>query len=281
MKELDKVVNPSFFVHNSNGDLVKRILYTGARSGIAYNVIKRFKNDLNYHIYVTVFNNSELKAVSKLYSNWSNIECLKIDVTNNDDLKQLEKLDIDILVSNAAIGEGGSICEIPIDRIRNNFEVNVFANINIIQLIIKKMIKKNSGRIIIMSSLAGIMPIPFIGSYCATKASLIKIGECLRKEVKILNKNIDIILIEPGLYKTGFNKLMFDNKEQLLKIGYFKNEINRIKSYENVLLYFEKEQLDSIGKKVYNAITDVNPKRVYKAPFSQAIFAKMYMLFFE
>lgn len=257
------------------------ILYTGARSGIAYSVIKKFKNDKKYFLYLGVHTDNELKRVKKLYNDYNNVKCLKLDITNKEDLKQIEKLDIDILVSNAAIGYGGSICDIEIDKMKENFEVNVFSNVNLIQIVLKKMIKKNKGKIIIMSSLAGLIPISFLGSYCATKASLIKIGECLKKEIKMLNKNIDIVLIEPGLYKTGFNKYMFDNKDTLLEQGYFNEIINYIKLKDNLILLFEKKSLNSISNKIYKSIIDTKPKFIYRAPFLQVFFAKLYMLFFE
>ena len=55
---------------------MKTILYTGASSGIAKEVIKKLKND--YFIYVTVHNEKQLELVSKKYQNESNIKCLKL-----------------------------------------------------------------------------------------------------------------------------------------------------------------------------------------------------------
>ncbi len=85
------------------------------------------------------------------------------------------------------------------------------------------MIKKKSGKIIVISSLAGIYPVSFIGSYSSSKAALIKITETLRREVKLIDKNIKFCLIEPGFYYTGFNQVMFDEAYDTLDI-YFKNK---------------------------------------------------------
>ncbi len=105
---------------------MKTILFTGARSGIQAAVIDRLKKK-DYHIYLTVHNEKQLEMVKKYYAEDKSITCLKLDVTKREDLKQLERLDIDILVSNAAIGEGGSIAEIPMSLVRSNFETNVFS----------------------------------------------------------------------------------------------------------------------------------------------------------
>lgn len=58
------------------------------------------------------------------------------------------------------------------------------------------MLKNQNGKIIIISSLAGIIPIEFLGSYCATKASIIMLAKVLQKELKIVNPNIKIKIIE-------------------------------------------------------------------------------------
>ena len=130
-----------------------------------------------------------------------------------------------------------------------------------------------------LSSLAGLVPIPFIGSYCATKASIIKIVETLRMEVHMLNKNIDFILIEPGFYKTGFNRIMFDNKYEN-QDTLFKKEIETIRKRENFLLtYIAKRELSNIANKIVKAVIKENPKKVYKCPFIEAVFAKIYLLF--
>ena len=66
--------------NTNNGDVMKKILITGARSGIISEVIDRIKN--KYYIYVTVKNDKQLEIVKEKYKNFNNIECLKLDVTD-------------------------------------------------------------------------------------------------------------------------------------------------------------------------------------------------------
>lgn len=241
-------------------------------------IIKQIKHD--YFIYVTTHTDKELKNIKELYKNDKNIKCFKLDITDKLDRNKLINLDIDILISNAAIGIGGSIINMNIDDIRYNHEVNVFSNIEVIQIVLKNMLKKDKGKIIIMGSLAGIIPISFLGSYCSTKASLIKISECLKKELNILNSNIKISLIEPGLYHTGFNNIMFDNKYDTNFDNLFKEELEIIRKKENILLtLLEKRNLNSIVKKIKKSLEE--DKFIYRAPLSQVIGAKLYNLFME
>ena len=135
-----------FLVNIKSGDKMKTILMTGARSGIAADVIKKIKTK-NYKIYVAVHTDTQCKRIKKIYKNDKNIYCIKLDVTDKENIKKLNKIDVDILISSAAIGDGGSISEIKMDKVRENFEVNMFSNFEIVQIVIKNMIKKDSGKI--------------------------------------------------------------------------------------------------------------------------------------
>ncbi|MEG0025693.1 MAG: SDR family NAD(P)-dependent oxidoreductase [Bacilli bacterium] len=258
---------------------MKKILYTGASSGIARKVIKKLKRE--YYIYVSVHTKKQLELISKYYYQEKNIECIKLDITNKDDIKKINNLDIDILINNAAIGIGGSISEINMNKVRENFETNVFSSFTIVQIVLKQMIKKGRGRIIIMGSLAAIIPIKFLGVYCATKASIQKLTLTLQKEIKLINKKINIILIEPGLYKTGFNQVMLDNKYDFMeKTSYFNNELELIRKKETLFFkLLEHNKLNSIVNKIILAVKEKRPKGIYRAPITQVIGSKLYQLF--
>jgi short-subunit dehydrogenase len=195
----------------------------------------------------------------------------------------LQRLDIDILICNAAIGESGSMLEIPMDKVRNNFEVNVFSTFRVVQIIASKMLSKNTGKIILMSSLYGIMPIKFLGPYSASKASVIKMADAMRKELKVINSDLKVILVEPGMYHTGFNQVMLNNKyEWMEKESIFKEELETIRKQESLLTaIMEKKRLNSIVRKIVCAVKSKYPCFIYRAPLSQVILIKMYSLFFE
>lgn len=266
-----------FFVNINFGDIMKKILITGARSGIIYPVIQRLKDD--YYLYVTVHTESELERIKKLYKDEKNIECLKLDITK--DVNKLKTIDVDILVCNAAIAESGSLFEIPIEKVEDNFNVNVFSNLKLIQTVFKEMEKKGQGRIVIISSLTSKMAIPFLGSYCASKAALSMMSLIMHYESMLLASKIDVVLVEPGLYRTGFNKLAFDKKYDFMdNDSFFASQIELIRKSENVYLWlFERRKLNSIVNKIYTAITISKPKFRYSAPISHDLFAKIINLF--
>lgn len=260
---------------------MKNILITGARSGIAHNVIGQLL-ERDYHIYATVHTENELKQIQKKYQEEIHITCLKLDLNNKYDWKQLESIDIDIYMANAAIGMGGSILNMSIERIRENYETNIFSNLELLQYILQKMEKRGSGKIIMMASLAGILPIPFLGSYCSSKASLIKWMECLRLELLETKIPIQLSVIEPGLYRTGFNQVMFENKyPEIENDHYFCDVIEWLQKQDKILLSLARKDLQTISSKICKAIENQNPKFIYRAPISQVMIAKIYQLFFE
>lgn len=259
---------------------MKKILITGARSGIGNALVNRLIKQ-NYYIYLTVHTEKQYEISKEKYKEYSNIKCIKLDVTLESDRKKIENLDIDILINIAGIGYGGSISEIPMNKVRENFEVNVFSSFELVQLVLKQMMAKKKGKIIIMSSLAGILPLNFLGSYCATKASIIQLTTTLKNELKILDTNIKIVLVEPGMYHTGFNQVMLENKYDWMKNkSYFENELWLIRKRENLFFgLLEKKKLNSIVSKIEKAVQKDNPKFIYRAPFLQVIGAKLYQIF--
>ena len=80
-----------FLVNIKSGDKMKTILMTGARSGIAADVIKKIKTK-NYKIYVAVHTDTQCKRIKKIYKNDKNIYCIKLDVTDKEDIKKLNKM---------------------------------------------------------------------------------------------------------------------------------------------------------------------------------------------
>ena len=269
-----------FFVYNKNGDFMN-VFITGGASGIGYHLAKKLIKNGHY-VFLGVHTLGEVSSVFEKISESGysdRVSVIKFDVTSKVDRNKIKQLDIDCLVNQAGVGIGGSLINLDVRKIRENFEVNFFGILELVKLYIETR-KGKSGRIVVTSSLAGIIPIPFLGSYCSTKSALISMFTCLRSEIKKTNFDLKIKLIEPGAYKTGFNQLMIDNKE-VLDNSMFNDMQNIIDKQNKIFSFFEKKNLDSIVNKMYKAILSTDDRLVYRAPFSQVIGMKLYMLFFE
>lgn len=255
-----------------------KILITGARSGIGYETALALLNN-GHFVYLSVESEEHLRALKKKKElRGKNVKLLKLDITNEEDRNKVKDLDIDVLVNNAAIGVGGSVVEASMERIRENFEVNFFGTIALSQLFLKKMITNDKGRIIIISSMISEITFPWLGIYASTKAALNAITTALHKELKTINSNVKIIIVEPGLYKTGFNEVMMDNKYDDEK-SIFKNHREKIYDDERrIVNAFSKDNLKSIVNKIVKAIEDPKPHFKYRAPFLQKIIEKGYII---
>jgi NAD(P)-dependent dehydrogenase (short-subunit alcohol dehydrogenase family) len=137
----------------------------------------------------------------------NNLRVEKLDILNEHDVENALTSDIDVLFSNAGIGESGPVSEIPLDLVRRNFETNVFAPLALAQRVIRKFISaKRPGKIVFTSSMGGLFTPAGFGIYCATKHALEAIAESMQDELR--PHNIRVQTINPGPYLTGFNETM-------------------------------------------------------------------------
>jgi len=219
---------------------------------------------------------NSLAAVQKL-----SIESFKLDVTVPEDREKIVDHDIDVLINNAGIGESGSLAEIDVDRIRNNFEVNVFGPLELTQLALKNMMKKDSGTVIFIGSLVGRIALPFLGPYCMTKFSLSGGADALRQELRKVTKNVHVSLMELGGYHTGFNQKMIARKyEWMGEKSYFNEIIEDIRAQEET--FFSRTELNSTKTavdQIVKAVEAKKPKLRYDAPWRQGAFVQLRRIF--
>ncbi|WP_337966377.1 SDR family oxidoreductase [uncultured Flavobacterium sp.] len=183
----------------------KTILITGAASGFgkiaAFDLAKKgHKVIATAEVYPQM---SDLIREAKD----SGIELIadKLDVTDSRDIEYIiNKYEIDILISNAGIMEGGPIAEQPLDLVRYMFDVNVFGGLQLAQGFIKKWVnQKKAAKIVFTTSMGGLWTVPYVAAYCASKHAMESIAEGLKTE--LAQFNIKIATCNPGVFGTGFN----------------------------------------------------------------------------
>jgi short-subunit dehydrogenase len=199
----------------------KIILITGTTSGIG-KAIAMHLHQLGYQVIGTY------RTTPKDYPFFQ----IQLDITNLNSIKsvtqQLEK--IDVLINNAGVGYFGAIEEFDIKNIRDEFETNFFGTVQMIQHTLPKMRTQGHGKIINISSMAGLIGMPFQGSYSASKHALEGFTASLRLEVKSFG--IEVTNILPGDFKSEFTKnrksIMIENSvyERHLKQTLAKIEVD-------------------------------------------------------
>jgi hypothetical protein len=135
----------------------------------------------------------------------------KLDVTNEGDRKKALGWNVEILVNNAGVLEGGSVVDVPGANMRHEFEVNVIGPLLLTQGIAKQMAKRRQGRIVWVSSREGINVNPFTGVYAASKHAVEAVAETMSLELREFG--VEVATINPGPFLTGFNDRGFQTWE--------------------------------------------------------------------
>jgi short-subunit dehydrogenase len=208
------------------------------------------------------------------------LEAFKLDITLDADRKLIEPFAIDVLVNNAGMGESGSLAEVDMQRVRNIFEVNLFCTLELTQLALRGMIQREKGTVLLVSSIAGRVPMPFLMPYSMSKFALAA-GAGLRAEMDQLKKNIHIALIEPGAIHTGFNQAMTDSKYAWMgPSSYFAHQAQKMQKQERATFQFlEAKSTDGIVKQIIKACEASRPKLRYTSPWIQGFGVRMARIF--
>jgi NAD(P)-dependent dehydrogenase (short-subunit alcohol dehydrogenase family) len=131
-----------------------------------------------------------------------------LDVTDNTAIPEVvvkaEQLagPIDVLVNNAGYGHEGILEESPLDEMRRQFEVNVFAAVAMIKAVLPGMRERRRGHIVNITSMGGFITMPGIAYYCGSKFALEGISEVLAKEVAPLG--VKVTAVAPGSFRTDW-----------------------------------------------------------------------------
>ncbi len=266
-------------------DILKRveemkILITGAASGIGYDLgcalIKK-----GHYVYFTTHKREELEPLKqKLQSqkvSQKNYQCLSFDITSRKERKEIGTDSLDCLICNGALGLGGTLFDLEEKQIKQVFEVNVFSNLELIkEYLTACFTRKKQGRVIVMTSMAGVMPVPLMDAYCASKAALISFLTNLARESLFCHWPYVIKIVEPGIYQTGFNEFMLSTVPQNSSFS-----TTKLQKREQILFrWISKKNNRSIVKKIIQAVHSSSPRLIYRAPLSERILLKLYLLFF-
>jgi len=177
---------------------------TGASKGIGRSLVEQLLLQGNK----VAATSRQSSALSEITS--ENFLPLEVDLTDEKSIaKSLEKTKkafgkIDVIVNNAGYGIGGAIEELSEQEINENFNVNFFAVVKVIQQALPYLRNQRSGYIINISSIAGFAPGLGWSIYCAAKFAVTGLSEALANDLKPLGINVTAVL--PGWFRTNFAK---------------------------------------------------------------------------
>jgi short-subunit dehydrogenase len=168
-----------------------------ARRGAKLGLVARRKEVLDELI-------TEITANSN--SDNSNVMAVAADVQDGESMRaaaeqlRLQFGKIDVLIANAGIGATNDAAELDAEKFANVINTNVIGVSNSVAAVIPDMVKRGSGQLVVISSLAAYRGLPKSAAYCASKAAVSAMFESLRLDLK--PRGIDVTIIHPGFIKT-------------------------------------------------------------------------------
>ena len=238
--------------------MLQSVIITGASSGIGKEASLRLAKS-GYRVFGLARSYDKLRNLAEELPSESFFP-IKYDVTNSEKFGEIAKKISDEgpifgLVNNAGYVEPGAVEDLSMEDLRVQFETNFFGLIGFTKQILPLMAPNRQGRIVNISSIAGLISLPLIGSYCATKHALEAMSDALRME--LWKTGIKVININPGVTETNIHNI---TSSKIAAIG----DSRFAKAYRKYLTAAPKGLRTSVvADAIFEAITSPNPKPRY------------------
>lgn len=188
----------------SNVTSARAVVITGASTGIGAACVQ-WLAQAGYHVFAGVRKAAD--GVALQHQMTGLITPLQLDVTDADQIAAAQATVTALvgnqglvgLVNNAGIAIGGPLEFLPMTELRRQMEINVYGVLAVTQAFLP-LLRRASGRIVNMSSIAGVAASPFLGPYAASKYALEALSDALRLELRPWG--IAVVLVEPGMIAT-------------------------------------------------------------------------------
>jgi len=191
----------------------KTVLITGCSSGIGRATAEAFLDE-EWVVYATARDEADIVDLGD-----AGCHTAELDVTSGKQIEAVvdrideEQARLDCLVNNAGFGQYGPLEDVPVGRLREQFDVNVFGPHRLARAVLPLMRSQGDGTIVNVSSIYGQLSTPGAGPYAGSKAALESMSDALRAEVDGLG--IDVVVVQPGPVDTGFTDRASDEVTEL------------------------------------------------------------------
>ncbi len=243
----------------------KTVLITGCSSGIGKTAAKLF-TDRGWNVVATM---RRPEAESEL-TEFADVLMTRLDVQERESIEAaieagIERFGrIDVLINNAGFGLFGLFEATPREKIREQFEVNVFGVMDVTRALLPHFRANKSGVVINVSSGAGVFGLPMLSLYCASKFALEGFTESLSYE--LASQNVAVKIVEPGgVLTTNFGKRSGEEAAQIVLLADYADFVSETVAVFNGLRNNRMATEEEVAGVIYEAATDGTDRLRYIA----------------
>lgn len=187
---------------------MKRIFLTGASCGIGLATAQALlaRGD---EVWGTSRNPPSVSAHPKFHP-------VRLDLRDNRDIEEAFNRAIgdagyfDVVINNAGSGHFGPAELLPLEEVTDQFQVVFFSHVKLMQIALAEMRRRDHGLIINVTSLASLLPVPFMGAYNAAKSAMASFTMSIQLE--LTHSRVRIVDLQPGDICTDFNDAVIKNE---------------------------------------------------------------------
>jgi NAD(P)-dependent dehydrogenase (short-subunit alcohol dehydrogenase family) len=181
----------------------KRVLISGASRGLGKALVAAFVAAGAGEVFAGTRREEDRDALQGEFP--ERVTPIQLDVTSDSDVSGVTQLGtIDILVNNAGVAGFGNPLTMSFDDVQHELAVNYLGMLRLTRVVAPAMIAQRDGVIVNIATAFARVNLPLVGTYCATKAALLSVGQALRAYLS--DDNVRVITVMPTTIDTDMSR---------------------------------------------------------------------------
>ena len=178
----------------------KRVLVTGASRGLGRALVAALVEAGAAQVIAGTRKREDREALQS-----ERVTPVQLDVTSDADVEAVARMGaVDILINNAGVAGFGNPLTMDFEAVQEEMAVNYLGVVRVTRAIAPGMIAKRDGMIVNVATAFAKVNLPIVGTYCATKAALLSLGQALR--AYLLNHGVRVITVMPTTIDTDMSR---------------------------------------------------------------------------
>jgi short-subunit dehydrogenase len=184
----------------------KRVLITGASRGLGRTLAFAFADAGAREVIAGTRKEEDRNKLKTDAANVrANITPVQLDVTSDEDVNAVSQMGpVDILVNNAGVAGYGNPVTMNFDDVRQELEVNYVGTLRMVRAFAPAMVEQKQGAIVNIATAFAKVNLPLVGTYCATKAALLSLGQALRAYLS--DQGVVVMTVLPTTIDTDMSR---------------------------------------------------------------------------